>query len=91
MKSLILRGKNHVDGYEYDPDDPEDDVNTDEAFFDKEGRFDLTKVLPNNSDDNRIEYIYWRDRCGCGSCSNVLISINRTDEVQLVSVVGIRL
>jgi hypothetical protein len=48
--------KNRVNGYEYDPDDPEDEVYKDDTFFDDQGRFDLSKVLPNR-DDNPIEYI----------------------------------
>ena len=53
----------HVNGHEYDPDDPEGDVYTNNAFFDEHGRFDLTKVLP-NSDDNRIKYIYRKNSTG---------------------------
>ena len=52
-----------VNGYEYDPDDPEDEVYGDDTFFDDLGRFDLSKVLP-NSDDNPVEYIYTRDSTG---------------------------
>ena len=37
--------KIHVNGHEYDPDVPEDDVYTNDAFFDEQGRFDLTKIL----------------------------------------------
>ena len=55
--------KIRVNGYEYDPDDPEDEVYEDDTFFDDQGRFDLSKVLP-NSDDNPVEYIYTRDSTG---------------------------
>jgi hypothetical protein len=55
--------KKRVNGYEYDPDDPEDEVYEDDTFFDDQGRFDLSKVLPNR-DDDPVEYIYTRDSTG---------------------------
>jgi hypothetical protein len=55
--------KIRVNGYEYDPDDPEDEVYEDATFFDDQGKFDLSKVLPNR-DDDPVEYIYTRDSTG---------------------------
>jgi hypothetical protein len=43
--------------------DDEDDVYMADAYFDDNGRFDLSQALP-NSDDNPVEYVYTRDHTG---------------------------
>ena len=72
--------KIHVNGHEYDPDDPEDDVYTDDALFDEQGRFNLTKVLP-NSDDNPIEYIYRKDSTGRVMGVEARFKLPRTEQM----------
>ena len=44
-------------------DDEDDDDMDDTAFVDEDGRFDLSKALP-NSDDCPFEYVYTRDHTG---------------------------
>jgi hypothetical protein len=58
----VPKGQAHVPPHNGVDDEDDDDMD-DTAFVDEDGRFDLSKALP-NSDDNPFEYVYTRDHTG---------------------------
>lgn len=66
-------------------DDEDDDDMDDAAFVDEDGRFDLSKALP-NSNDNPFEYVYTRDHTG--RVVSVVCSLKVPKEHQVQSTEG---
>jgi hypothetical protein len=72
--------KIHVNGYEYDPDDPEDDVYTDDAFFWQARQIQLDQ----GSSQQRwqpIEYIYRKDSTGRVMGVEACLKVPRTEQM----------
>jgi hypothetical protein len=58
-----INGKNHDYRNAVMVDVTDDLDMMDDTYFDKEGRFDLSKIFP-NSNDNTVMYEYTRDHTG---------------------------
>ena len=74
------KGQAHVPHNGVDDDDMDDT-----AFVDEDGRFDLSKALP-NSDDCPFEYVYTRDHTG--RVMSVVCSLKVVPKEQVQSTEG---